>query len=539
MRTQYIEGLPGYDVQPVPEQEIKAPGANAKIDAAIRRGVMPNAQGGPTIDPRTGMARGVKVPVQTAQPSSLTSKLVKGNMALATGGAIVDAAAPDSTARYAQRFGVSEPTGDGSFGDVAKFAALRAGGFASDLGNRALLGLPGMLYRDNPQQAVQPAAAQPTAAQPPAQPAAAQPTAQPAGPITNPATPEQQSALGAMGVTTDRVINPGAGVDLATANQIERQGRYGGQDGMVTQLKGYGDQNSIYGRASRPGGKVNEFYGAGTGKASTPGSIGLNVVPSSAITAPPSGEAAAAALKAAADRGDWRSIEGYYAKQGQGFGGKTAEQIQAEQRPQPPVVQDTGGDWARAEYQRVMSMPTSTFSDRAAKRAALAALSRGVALAGVESRERTDAANTQARLGLDRERIGLDRERIGLDRAKIGAELAKASAEMTDAQKLAAIRDKALAGDQGAIAQWNLLNPRKAESLGHQVVTQSDVDEMGNKIEKPIGILDKGTGAVRPFQVQSSPQGEYAKFKAAWDANADPAARKRLEDHARSMGLIK
>lgn len=49
-------------------------------------------------------------------------------------GALSDATDEDSTARYAKRFGVSEPTGDGSLGDIAKFAALRAGGFASDLG---------------------------------------------------------------------------------------------------------------------------------------------------------------------------------------------------------------------------------------------------------------------------------------------------------------------------------------------------------------------------------------------------------------------
>lgn len=53
-------------------------------------------------------------------------------------GAMQDASAGDSTARYAKRFGVSEPTGDGSFGDMAKFAGLRAGGFASDLGANIL-----------------------------------------------------------------------------------------------------------------------------------------------------------------------------------------------------------------------------------------------------------------------------------------------------------------------------------------------------------------------------------------------------------------
>lgn len=55
-----------------------------------------------------------------------------------TAGALFGAGDADSTARYAKRFGVDEPTGDGSVGDLAKFTALRAGGFASDLGVGAL-----------------------------------------------------------------------------------------------------------------------------------------------------------------------------------------------------------------------------------------------------------------------------------------------------------------------------------------------------------------------------------------------------------------
>jgi hypothetical protein len=99
---------------------------------------------------------------------------------LATGaaalGAVADSAAEDSTARYAQRFGVSEPTGDGSVGDIAKFTALRAGGFASDLANNLTLGLAGKLYRDNdtprtpvntPAATPAPAAAASTALAPP------------------------------------------------------------------------------------------------------------------------------------------------------------------------------------------------------------------------------------------------------------------------------------------------------------------------------------------------------------------------------------
>lgn len=69
---------------------------------------------------------------------------------LAVGAAIAESAEQDSTARYAERFNVSEPTGDGSMGDMLKFAALRAGGFASDLGNTLTGGLAGKLYRDKP-----------------------------------------------------------------------------------------------------------------------------------------------------------------------------------------------------------------------------------------------------------------------------------------------------------------------------------------------------------------------------------------------------
>lgn len=116
-----------------------------------------------------------------------------------TVGAIQDAQADDSTARYAKRFGVSEPTGDGSIGDMAKFAGLRAGGFASDLGANILdfgTGIVNgvrrsagaepiptfrsLLFRDGDPN--QPAAAAPTAlAQKPAAAAA------PAQPVTAPA----------------------------------------------------------------------------------------------------------------------------------------------------------------------------------------------------------------------------------------------------------------------------------------------------------------------------------------------------------------
>lgn len=120
----------------------------------------------------------------------------RGAGALAAIPALVESAADDSTARYAQRFGMDEPTGDGSVGDIAKFAALRGLGFASDLGNNLTLGLAGNLYQDNqgeqapgtaaaaPQQA--PASAAPAQAAPaqaaPAAPKAAPSEAAPAAP---------------------------------------------------------------------------------------------------------------------------------------------------------------------------------------------------------------------------------------------------------------------------------------------------------------------------------------------------------------------
>jgi len=82
--------------------------------------------------------------------NSKVSGMIKAGGAVAAAQAIGDSMQDDSTARYAKRFGVSEPTGDGSFGDMAKFAALRAGGFASDLGNHLTGGLAGKLYQDNP-----------------------------------------------------------------------------------------------------------------------------------------------------------------------------------------------------------------------------------------------------------------------------------------------------------------------------------------------------------------------------------------------------
>lgn len=79
---------------------------------------------------------------------NMANKAGKGGAILAAVPAIAAATDDDSTARYAERFGMSEPTGDGSAGDIAKFAALRGLGFASDVGSALTFGLADKLYRD-------------------------------------------------------------------------------------------------------------------------------------------------------------------------------------------------------------------------------------------------------------------------------------------------------------------------------------------------------------------------------------------------------
>lgn len=54
----------------------------------------------------------------------------------------------DRTDAYATRFGVAPPTGDGSVGDVVKYTALQAGGFASDVGSTLTSGAADNSYRD-------------------------------------------------------------------------------------------------------------------------------------------------------------------------------------------------------------------------------------------------------------------------------------------------------------------------------------------------------------------------------------------------------
>ena len=86
-----------------------------------------------------------------------TSGLLKKGYAV---GSTVDALAKNyktDTERYMTRFGIDKDAikGDGSFKDFAKFAGVRALGFASDLGDSLTLGLVGKGFRDNVEEAKQ------------------------------------------------------------------------------------------------------------------------------------------------------------------------------------------------------------------------------------------------------------------------------------------------------------------------------------------------------------------------------------------------
>lgn len=78
----------------------------------------------------------------------VVNKLGKGGAVLSAVPAIMDAAEEDSTARYAERFSLPEPSGDGSVGDMAYYTGLRGLGFASDVGSAMTFGLADQFYRD-------------------------------------------------------------------------------------------------------------------------------------------------------------------------------------------------------------------------------------------------------------------------------------------------------------------------------------------------------------------------------------------------------
>jgi hypothetical protein len=139
-----------------------------------------------------------------------------------------EARQPDSTAAYAKRLGISEPTGDGSPEDVAKFVLLRTLGAATDVGNALTFGQAKKhLYADGqapaaPAGAGAPAAAPAGAGAPAAAPAGAgAPAAAPAGagaPAAAPAgaEPWQSSTSGAATLLPSASAPPSGGnIDIA------------------------------------------------------------------------------------------------------------------------------------------------------------------------------------------------------------------------------------------------------------------------------------------------------------------------------------
>ncbi len=161
--------------------------------------------------------------------------------------AVGDSMAEDSTARFAKRFGVAEPTGDGSLGDIAKFAGIRAGGFASDLGNRLTGGLAGKLYADNPAGAAQEAPGGVISAGTP------ETTAQGAQTAQNAAIPVPEKLAGTdLGGGIRRVLgNEQKGVPLFT-NATSNAADYDfatGKGGTVSTIGNLGEANATNARA--------------------------------------------------------------------------------------------------------------------------------------------------------------------------------------------------------------------------------------------------------------------------------------------------
>lgn len=152
---------------PKPVPALAAPAA--PVPSAGTYGAGPSSLAGDGVSPaqRLGGVGGAAGPAAPAAPSTaarlagglrgaLNSGIGRAVAVVSAGQAIQDSRDEDATARYAKRFGVDEPTGDGSVGDIAKFIGLRAGGFASDLGNRLTGGYAGRLYRDTPDEALPP-----------------------------------------------------------------------------------------------------------------------------------------------------------------------------------------------------------------------------------------------------------------------------------------------------------------------------------------------------------------------------------------------
>lgn len=227
--------MAGYTIAELPMEEIsmgRSRAERAAIDSAVQSGKRPP---GMAKKPGTPALDRISARIQAPKPAPV-SKLgiaARAGGAMAAGGAIASGMEDDSTARYAKRFGVSEPTGSGSIGDISKFTALRAGGFASDLANNLTMGAAGNLYRDKPDGMLQ----------------LSQPSNTPPQGIAT--VPQQEAAK------TDGIGS--MGMQKQNTNVGDRTTVPGALDGSV-----YDEGNAdISATSTRKDGKLNSFTGIG------------------------------------------------------------------------------------------------------------------------------------------------------------------------------------------------------------------------------------------------------------------------------------
>lgn len=299
--------------------------AGETVAEATARRAAGIARPGPALTSPPRIPASVAAPVAApAGPTSLGQKavgLLKGGRGVlgklgaygAAAGAAVNQFDTDATSRYATRFGVDEPANDGSIGSIAKDAALRLGGFGTDLANAVTLGGAGRLYRDKPTGLPFSEAPLEQLARPQtrAQYDAAKPAAAPAA-----------------GAPTPSIVDPGQ-----QPINVERQ-----PNGIPSFTAG----------AAAPGAVQ---YTGGAAGALKGGSF--NTIPAANFVQPSSAGSAelSAARRAAADRGDFEAVAASYGGDFGGAGGKQspADKLRSKLDNLPPIR--TQGDVAR--YQAI------------------------------------------------------------------------------------------------------------------------------------------------------------------------------------------
>lgn len=394
---------------------------------------------------------------QPKGPSRASQAVSRGRGIINAGGrftpAIIaaDAVAPsfdeDSTERYARRFGVSEPTGDGSFGDMARFTALRAGGFATDLANTLTFGQAGRLYQDKKQDSEQ---------------------------GESPYTEKLPLAGGVSGGVAGSKVGEYTGRALDAAGRIATRGRYSGNvaeralrpvgflagggagysatDAIVDAYQNQGEQQQAPVdsldqerpnqqpispeeapmAAQQEGGPIVQprmVDGVPTFDRTnvTPEieqqlSEAVNTIPSENFSQldPSRSSQIGGALQEAANRGDWDAVNRYYANQGQSFGGQGFNP----QRQQTTIIPDSGRQEAeRRRLMQQLSRPMTGDPRRDMTRAQRDSL---VNMYNEEQRRNLGFETAQMQDARASERNALDAQRLGLDTAAQLPQIAQA-----------------------------------------------------------------------------------------------------------------